>query len=84
VFNVSLLGFVEMNLDQTRAIQLDADSFANNLSREAEIIQDRVMNRCQSATPGSLLLALRAHHFPCRLGQDTTLESQMKFDITQE
>ena len=50
MFHCGLLVLVEVHLDQTRAIQLDSDSFAYDLSREAEVFQDVVVNHGQGAT----------------------------------
>ena len=50
MFHCGLLGLVKVHLDQTRAVQLDSDSLANDLSGEAQVFQDVVMNHGQGAT----------------------------------
>lgn len=50
MFNVSLLSLVQMDLDQTRAVQLDADPLANNFSWEAQIVQNGILHMGQSTT----------------------------------
>ena len=48
VFNIILLALVQVDLDDFRTIQLDSHTFANNLSREAQVLQDTVVNWSQS------------------------------------
>jgi len=49
VFNICLLGLVEMNLDQPCAVELDADSLADDFRRKAQVLEDRIVHRGQSA-----------------------------------
>lgn len=50
VLDVCLLSLVEVDLDEPRAIQLDADSLADNFRREAEVFQDRIVHCRQRPT----------------------------------
>lgn len=45
-----LLVFVQVYLDETRTIQLDADSLSHDLSGEAQVLEDVVVDHGQSAT----------------------------------
>ena len=49
VLNVGLLGLLEVDFDEAGAVQLDADTLAHNLRREAEVFQDTLMYRRQCA-----------------------------------
>lgn len=55
VFDVGLLVLVEVHLNQATAIQLDADALANNLSREADVLQHSIVHSRQRATARSQL-----------------------------
>ena len=49
VLNCGLLVLVEVNLDEAASVQLDTDTLAHDLSREAQILQDVVVYHRQSA-----------------------------------
>jgi hypothetical protein len=51
VLNVGLLVFVEMNLEESRSVELDPDTLANDLGGVDEVIEDRVVNGDQGAGP---------------------------------
>lgn len=72
MFNGGLLVLVQMDLDQLRAIELDADPLANDLSRKDKIFKDGVVNGGESARTRPLLLVLHPR-LPGRLGQDLSL-----------
>jgi len=58
VLYVNLLTLVQMNLDQTRSIELDSDTLANNLRWKAQVLEDSVMHRGESTTARTFLLVL--------------------------
>ena len=74
MLNVGLLVLIQMTFEQTSSIQLDPDSFPDNLSGINEIIQNAVVDSLQGAGPGSLLLQLVG--LPGGLGQDTPLGNE--------
>ena len=49
VFNVGLLGLVEMNLNETRAVQLNSNPFADDFWREAEVFKNGVVDSCKGS-----------------------------------
>ena len=49
VFNVGLLGFVQVNLEQSGTIQTDSDPFTNYFSRINKIIQNSVVDSLESS-----------------------------------
>lgn len=48
MFNVSLLGLIEMNLDETGSIQTDANPLAYDLSGVDKILQNSFMDSSKS------------------------------------
>merc|ERR1719378_1091413 len=58
VFNIGLLGLVQMNLKETGSIKPDLDSLSNNLSWVDEVVQDAVMDGQEGAGSWPLLLQL--------------------------
>ena len=50
VFNISLLSFVKMHLNESCAIQLDADPLANNFRRIAQVFKNGIVHRSQCPT----------------------------------
>jgi len=56
VFNISLHGFVEVDLEKSGGVKSDTGSLSDNFGREAQIIQDSIVNRSQSSAEWSLLL----------------------------
>merc|ERR1712083_13592 len=81
VLNVGLLVLIQMTFEQTSSIQLDPDSFPDNLSGINEIIQNAVVDSLQGAGPGSLLLQLVC--LPCGLGQDGSLSDEHNMLATE-
>ena len=61
-------------LEETRSIQADPYSLADNLSWVDQVVQDSVVHGHQSARSGSLLLQLVG--FPGGLGQDPSLGNE--------
>jgi hypothetical protein len=55
VFNRCLLVLIQMHFDQLRTIQLNTDTFANNLSWEDEIVEDVVIHGGQCTATWALL-----------------------------
>ena len=74
VFDVGLLGLVQVDLEQAGTIQTDPDSLANNLSWVDKVIQDVVVDSLQSSGSWSLLLQLVC--LPCRLGKNSPLGNE--------
>jgi len=69
VFNIDLLTLVQMNFDQPRSIQFNANTLANNLGWKAQILEDRIMHRGESTTAWTFLLVLSSR-LACWFGQD--------------
>lgn len=73
VLNGGLLGLVEMDLDESRAVELDARALANDLSRVDEVVERVLVHGRQRAASRTLLL--RAHAVLAgRLRQDFPLK----------
>ena len=68
-------------LEETRSIQADPYSLADNLSWVDQVVQDSVVHGHQSAGPGSLLLQLVC--LPCGLGQDGSLSNEHNMLATE-
>lgn len=75
MFNGGLLVLVQMNLDQLRAVQLDAHPLADDLSREDQILQNGIVHGSQGAGSWALLL-VGVTTTALGLGQDTTLANE--------
>merc|ERR1719378_1702597 len=60
VFNIGLLGLVQMNLKETRSITPDLDSLSNNLSWVDEVVQDAVVDGQEGADLGLFCFSLLA------------------------
>ena len=56
MLHIVLLCFIQMDLYESAALQLHADSLGHSLTWEKQVLQDGVMHGCQSAAPGTLLL----------------------------
>merc|ERR1719410_944928 len=74
VFNVGLLGLVQMNLEKAGSIEPNSDSLSNNLCRVDKVIQDGVVYSHQGAGSWSLLLQLVC--LPGGLGKDSPLGNE--------
>ena len=74
VFNVGLLGLVQVDLEEPGAVEADAGPLANNLGGVDQIVQEGVVDRDQSAGARPLLLQLVL--LPGGLGQDLTLGNE--------
>ena len=48
MFNICLLGLLQVDLDEAGSVQLDADSLSYDLSRECQILKDSIMYSSQS------------------------------------
>lgn len=55
-FNFVLLGFIQMNLYEPAAIQFHGNSLAPNFTWENQLLQDHIVQGCQSAAPGMFSL----------------------------
>lgn len=55
MFDGGLLVLVQVNLDQLRAVELDADTLANNFSGEHQIIEDGIVHGGQGTAAWALL-----------------------------
>lgn len=55
VFNCCLLVLIQMHFNQLRTIQLNTNTFANNLSWEDQIVEDVVVDSGQCTATWSLL-----------------------------
>lgn len=69
MFDGRLLVLVQMDLDQLRAVQLDADALADDLGGEHEILEDGVVDRGERSAARPLLLE-RVTRVARGLGQD--------------
>ena len=58
VLDVGLLVFVEMNLEESGAVQPDPDALANDLGGVDQVVEDCVVNGNQGAGPGTKMFTL--------------------------
>jgi len=74
VLNVSLHRFVQMDLQETGGVKSDTGTLADDLSWEAQVLQDRVVDGGQGTAEWTLLLLVLC--LTGWLGQDTTLKEE--------
>lgn len=75
MFDGGLLVLVQMDLDQLRTVQLDADALSDDLGREDQILEDGVVHGGQGTGTRTLLL-VRVTTTALGLGQDATLADE--------
>ena len=75
VFDSCLLILIQMHLNQLRTIQLHTNALANNFSWEDEIVQDVVIDSCQSAATWALLFVW-VRTTTTRFGQNFTFSAE--------
>ena len=73
MFNICLLRLVQVDLDESRAVQLDTNTLANDLSWKDQIVQRGLVHSSERAASGSLLLVASAS-LACWLGQNSSLK----------
>merc|ERR1719230_1771489 len=56
VFNVGLLIFIQMNLEETGAVKTESDPLANNFCRVHKVVEDSTVNSYQSTTAWAFFL----------------------------
>ena len=71
MFNVRLLGLVEMDLEDSGSVEPHSDPLADNLGGVDEVVEDRVVYGEKGARPRPLLLQLVG--LSRRLGEDASL-----------
>lgn len=77
VLDRGLLRFVEVHLDESRAVELNARSLANNLGRIDEVVERVLVHGRQCAASRTLLFRARAS-LACRFWQDFPLSDNDK------